>query len=325
MSSENSQRPNIPPKTHPIETGSYFIGTQEVIRMYNNIKQWIENRAPGGIAHGRPRLGKTWAIKYLERELPFDFGTDLPIFKLRCEQHTRINENTYYEELLTQLGHGIPFSGRKTMKSDRLNKFLQEKAEGSGSNRIILFIDDAQRLVPVQYNVLMDIYNFLKECGISMTVILVGQDELKSVRTSFIHGKQSQIVGRFMVHEYKFSGIKTRDDLKTCLMGYDSMSEYPENSGWTFTRYYFPDAYELGFRLEQCTDDLFLTVENERKEKGITKPLEIPMQYLTLSIEYVFKKFGVNGKNVPSITSVHWLDALKKSGYIQNELYNDLL
>ncbi|MDN4079350.1 hypothetical protein QYF52_15485 [Paenibacillus polymyxa] len=67
--------------------------------MYTNIKQWVENRAPGGIAYGRPRLGKTTAIRYLEKELPIDFGEDITILKLKCEQNTRINENTYYEEI----------------------------------------------------------------------------------------------------------------------------------------------------------------------------------------------------------------------------------
>lgn len=319
------QRPLIPPKTHPIETGRYFIGTREVRRMYTNIKQWVENRAPGGIAYGRPRLGKTTAIRYLEKELPIDFGEDITILKLKCEQNTRINENTYYEEILKQLGHALPYSGRKTIKSDRLYKFLQEKAEHSSSNRIVLFIDDAQRLVPLQYNILMDIYNYLIDCGISMTAILVGQEELKHVRSAFINAKQGQIVGRFMVHEYKFSGIKSKDELQTCLNGYDSLSEYPDQSGWSYTRYYFPDAYEQGFRLEQCTEELFLTIENARKVKGITKPLEIPMQYLTLTVEYVFKKYGVNGKNVSNLSQVHWLDGLKESGYILNELYNDLI
>ncbi|WP_339783476.1 ATP-binding protein [Paenibacillus sp. FSL R7-0313] len=318
-------RPYVPPKTHPIETGIYFIGTKEVRRMYKNIKQWIENRAPGGIAYGRPRLGKTWAIDYLTKELPIDFGEKLPILKFKCEQNSRINETTFYEELLVQFGHGIPFSGRKTMKAERLKKYLQEIVESSGSKRLILFIDDAQRLVPVQYNILMDIYNYLKEFGISMTVILVGQEELKHVRSGFIASKMGQIVGRFMVHEYKFSGVRTKDELQTCLVGYDSLSEYPTNSGWSYTRFFFPDAYEQGFRLESSTEELFSTISNIRKEKGITKPLEVPMQYLTLTIEYAFKKYGVLGKNVDHLTSSHWLDSLGKSGYIENELYNDLI
>lgn len=90
---------------------------------------------------------------------------------------------------------------------------------------------DAQRLVELQYNVLMDIYNYLKDVGISMTAILVGQEELKHVRSSFIQSKMGQIVGRFMVHEHKFSGVKTLNELETCLKGYDSISEYPANSG----------------------------------------------------------------------------------------------
>ncbi|MEQ7049907.1 ATP-binding protein [Paenibacillaceae sp. P-4] len=325
MSINLYDRPKLPPKSHPIESGKYIIGTKEVRRMYKTIKQWVENRAPGGIAYGRPRLGKTWAIHYLANELPIDFGEHLPILRFRCNQNTRINENTFYEQLLSQFGHSLPYSGRQTIKSDRLNKFLHEKAERAGCNRIVLFIDDAQRLVPLQYNILMDIYNYLKESGINMTAILVGQDELKHIRSSFINAKMSQIVGRFMVHEYCFSGIKSKEELKVCLEGYDNLSEFPENSGWSFTRYYFPESYEQGFRLFNCTDELYGTYEALRKEKGISKKLEIPMQYLTLTVEYALKKNGLEGKNVPSLLQSHWLEAIKKSGYIENELLHELI
>lgn len=30
-----------------------------------------------------------------------------------------------------------------------------------------------------------------------------------------------------MVHDFKFMGIRTLDDLQTCLRGYDDESEYP--------------------------------------------------------------------------------------------------
>ncbi len=62
---QDDQRPYVPKGVHPIETGRYLIATNEIERMYQTISKWIQNRSPGGIIHGRPRIGKTRAINYL--------------------------------------------------------------------------------------------------------------------------------------------------------------------------------------------------------------------------------------------------------------------
>lgn len=105
----------------------------------------------------------------------------------------------------------------------------------------------------------MDIYNELDSAGISMTVILVGQEELVHQRSAFIQAKKAQIIGRFMIHEYKFKGVTDIKDMTVCLAGYDNVSEYPINSGWSFTRYYFPEIFDQGHRLHHCAKELFST------------------------------------------------------------------
>jgi hypothetical protein len=59
------ERPFVPKGSHPIETGRYLLATNQIIRLHDNLVRWIENRAPGGIIYGRPRLGKTRAIHAL--------------------------------------------------------------------------------------------------------------------------------------------------------------------------------------------------------------------------------------------------------------------
>ncbi|MBD0384717.1 AAA family ATPase [Paenibacillus sedimenti] len=320
------ERPYVPTGNHPIEERRYTIGTDEISNMYDEIKQWIENRAPGGMAYGRPRLGKTYAVRYLKHALPYDFGINLPIFHYSCEQGKKqANDNKFYEDLLVAVGHGLPFSGKVPMKSDRLVKYFIEKAQSSGTNRILLFIDDAQSLLELEYKILMDIYNRLELAGVSLTTILVGQEELVHQRTAFLATKKAQIVGRFMVHEYKFSGLKTLSELQTLLDGYDLISEFPIGSGWSPTRYFFPQAYINGFRLKTYSEDLLNTFKEMRTEAGLHKNLEIPMQYLTLTIEYVLKKFGINGLDQDFLTKVNWIEAIRKSGYIENEVLMEML
>lgn len=321
----NSDRPYVPSGSHPIETGQYLLGTNEIDRMGEVVYRWIENRAPGGIIYGKPRMGKTRAILYLMKALPDEFGLRTPVFLIKCRQYKQPNENIFFEDLLKDVGHGIVYSGSKSKKRERLTNFLLEQADLSGQTRIIMFFDDAQRLFELQYGWLMDIYNELDLNGISLTALLIGQEELRFQRSAFIKTKKSQIVGRFMVHEYEFSGVKTVKELKTCLSCYDKYSEYPAESGWSFTRYFMPDAFKHGFKLENCCDDLFVALRETRQENGLKQTFEIPMLYLTLTVEYVLKHFGIKGSNLSNISRAQWKEAIRNSGYIKAEIYQNVV
>ncbi|GAE28593.1 hypothetical protein JCM9140_4841 [Halalkalibacter wakoensis JCM 9140] len=310
-------RPLFPKGTHPIETGRYLIGTNEIDHLYKKVVQCLTNRSTGVIIHGRPRLGKTRALEYLMRILPEEFD-NIPIYFLLSREYKNANENIFFQDILLDIGHAVPFSGKADKKRQRLLWFLIERANQSGKRRIVFFIDDAQRLVDMQYGWLMDIYNDLDRVGISLTVFLVGQDELVNRRSSFgAEGKQ-QIIGRFMVHQHQFSGVKTKGDLEEILEGYDKYS-YPQDTTWTMTRYYFPTAYLNGFRLKNFTDSIFEAFIQLRKAAGIRSKIEIPMQYITLTIEYLLREFGVEGENLEGLSDEHFEEAVENSGYIEAE------
>ncbi|EST55776.1 ATPase AAA [Brevibacillus panacihumi W25] len=317
-------RPNVPTGLHPIETGTYLVATHKIDSMFEVIQQWYDERATGGIIFGRPRLGKSRAIKYIIQTLPLFLEREVPIFHICCKQYKQPNPGEFFEDLLRGVGHAFASSGKPSAKRDRLTKFLIERAESTIFRRIIMFIDDAQLLHELHYGWLMDIYNELDRIGITLTVILVGQEELEFQRSAFLASKKTQIVGRFMVKQHKFSGIESVEELRVCLTGYDEDCEYPMGSGWSFTRYFFPEAFAEGYKLSQCTDDLIELYEEKRKNAGIKTSFEIPMQYVTATIEYAFKKFGANGKGVECLNKSHWSEAIDKSGYIDSEIYYEI-
>lgn len=319
------KRPQIPIGCHPLETGRYLLATNEINRLSNEVTKWIENRTPGAIVYGRPRLGKTRAIRYLLYYLPTVFGSELPVFQIKCQQYRYPSEGVFFGDLLKDIGHTEYLNGRPEVKRDRLIKSLLEKGIRSGQNKVILFIDDSQRLHELQYGWLMDIYNELDQFGICLTVILVGQEELIHQRTAFKQAKKTQIIGRFMIDEYRFMGIKTLEDIKSCLAGYDYNCEYPAESGWSFTKYFFPDAYISGNRLENSANDLFNAFSTLRQAVKMLKPMEIPMQYLTLAVEYSCRKFGYNGSNLEWISLANWIEAIENSGYIKAESYQEVI
>lgn len=315
-------RPALPKGSHPIETGKYDIPTNEINKLYERVKDSIENRLPGTVVHGRPRLGKTRAIAYLMKALPMDFEK-LPMYSLLCREHSKPNEDVFFTEILKDINHGFYSSRNPLIKRERLIKYLVEQADAAGQNRAVFFLDDAQRLHEIQYGWLMDISNELDRYGINLTVFLVGQNELLNQRSVFFEEEKYQIIGRFMVEPYRFYGVRTREDLKECLYCYDEGAFYPHDSDWSFTRYYFPEAYdcEEGFRFSKYADQLFDVFVSLRQEAGISKSFEIPMQYITRTIEYALKRFGCDGNNVSEMNTSLWKKAIRSSGYIEAEIY----
>ncbi|PGR02366.1 AAA family ATPase, partial [Bacillus cereus] len=65
------------------------------------------------------------------------------------------NENSFFEDLLLAVGHSSAIQGKANVKRMRLLRFLVERADSSSINKVVFFIDDAQRLVEMHYDWLM--------------------------------------------------------------------------------------------------------------------------------------------------------------------------
>ncbi len=80
-----------------------------------------------------------------------------------------------------------------------------------------------------------------------------------------------------MVEELPFYGIRNVDDVATCLNGYDQTA-YPEASGWSFTRFYLPLAFDAGYRLLDDAGEFWRAFEAARHKASLPGRLEIPME-----------------------------------------------
>ena len=242
--------PAVPDERHPVETTRYVLLTRPIEEFVDAVISWLENRSPGGIVHGRPRVGKTRAIMYLVRAVGAAFDS-LPVTVLPCRKHQRPSEAVFFEELLRAAGHPIR-TGTVTAKRDRLIEHWYEMVQTTSQNRLLLVIDDAQRLHPDDYQWLMDCHNDLDAAGVYLIAVLVGQRELVYRRSILMETKQFQIVGRFMTQEHEFRGLRSPADVRRCLQGYDEDAEYPPGSGWSFTRFFFPVAFLNGSSPFSC-------------------------------------------------------------------------
>lgn len=309
---------------HPLETGEYKIGTSAIDFAYEVICNLLKNRSPGGIFVGPQRYGKTCAIEYLIKLLLEEENISAVLHTVKCKHHNRtISDNRYYEELLVSFNHEYAKSGNATDKFKRIIEYLNESVLLAGYKHMIIFFDDAHRLDRHQYEWLIDIYNELIDLKITPLLLFFGQPELAYQRNTLLRGKQKQIIGRFMSHEYIFHGIRNTMDIIVCLETFDGKypnTDYPKNSGYSFTRYYFPKAYDAGWRFVNLAESIWMGFLSLRKKYLLSTDFEIPMQHLCLTLEYLYINYSDKFSIIPTISDQNIEEAIYQSGYIEFEL-----
>lgn len=241
-------RPDIPLRKHPVMR-SFRVASKPIEDMLNTIVQWVDLQHPGGMIYGAQRLGKTEAIRHVMPLLREPLESDVPVYLMSCSGEKVPSQNTFYEDLLRAANHSFSRSGTAQSKRLRLIERLAFDAENADETRVILFIDDAQWLQEQSYRWLMDLHNQLNLRGVHLITILVGQPELLDQRNAYRASRQLQVVARFMARAHVFRGLESAADLEVVLRQFDERKEHPEGSGWTYTRFFLPQAYGAGWRL----------------------------------------------------------------------------
>jgi len=310
----------VPLKLHPVYKKKYIIPTRSIEVFLQKVEKCIRLRTPGAIIFSLPRYGKSHSIKYSRKYLAMEYP-NLPVFVVSSHKKKISSESAFFSKLLTDVKHKHPESGTISAKRTRLNNFLVEKASKSDEDLVIFFIDEAQRFGIVEYEWLRDVHDELDLQGIRMMTFLVGQYELLNQKHALRESKQIQIVMRFMVDELQFRGIRTEEELAICLQGYDE-STFPENSDWSYSRFFFPEAYANGFRIIQQTNNLWGEFEKVHAKASFSSKIEIPMQYVARTIELFMLENMEHDSAKFRGTKAMWKQAIKESRFIdaQEEL-----
>jgi len=271
---------------HPVSNRTYLIPTYSIGETYAMVLKVIKRQDSGLVIWGRIRYGKTSAMKYCRQCLDIDFP-NLPVAIYNAKRDMSPHKGNFYTDLLALVGHARWDDRCSTIvKHTRLINFMADAASNDPRKLFILFLDEASRMLPSHYDWIKDIYNDLILHGVTLLPILVGQRLLLDQKISFLKtGEEGEaIVNRFMLYEHPFRGIKEKEDFVQCLSYYDS-AVYPEGTDWTYTRFFLPEAYAAGFRLETFGDMLWQSFNDSYHELSIRADMEVPMKYFTKTIE----------------------------------------
>lgn len=296
----------------------------------NNVKQWLIMASTGAIICSRPRVGKTVAIDYLAHKIDEMYDGGIPVIKWNITNHA-VTERNFYSSLLMAMGDPEPNKGTTALvlKNRVLNVLTELACAGNsdtmysedgmpGLRRIVLFCDEAYLLDEKDFNWLMDLYNNLRHNKVYLTTFLVGTEELQALKAHFISLQKDQIIGRFMIDEHEFSGIRTKEEMALCLSVFDTEMRIPGIYGEKIipSQYFFPEAYARGEGLYSMLTDVFWDVFQDMKEKGKIPYDDIPMKYFIRSIMSTMTVYGKNGiQEKYFLNAKDVLEAVKSSGY----------
>jgi hypothetical protein len=146
--------------------------------------------------------------------------------------------------------------------------------------------------------------------------MLVDQPSLRASKSIFQRDGEKEIVARFMTEELPFHRVRSAQDCSACLLGYDQ-GEYPDNSGWTHTRFFFPRAWDAGMRLADEGGTLWEAFDDAYKRARLVGELELPMEFFTRAVQHILYQYAQRDSTSFTFSRAIWDEGVDVSGYVR--------
>jgi hypothetical protein len=312
-------------RTHPVKTRRFQIATPPIKEACAVMTHVVASGSPCCGWVGSPRFGKTCGLEYCKHILEGAFA-NTPFIRFHAnhdDQHSRSNRRYFFRDLLQKsMGIDVPFKANKDFQK-LLARAWWARACEVGSDTIVLLADEMQAWNADQYSWLIDITNDLQLLGIRTITILFGQPQLIGLRSTLRQIGRGDILGRFMAKIYPFEGIKSPTELQSVMMAYDDPGEleFPEGSGWAFTRFFLPKAYSNGFRLADTAADCW-SVFQELGAKQISASnlarLSIGMEWIVGALQQLLFQSADADQPKLKISLKDWRNAIDSTDWVNS-------
>lgn len=271
---------------HPVELDSYVIPTNALEAFVNVCVDWINANLVGALVPGLQRIGKSHAVDYFVANYRLWLGNSVGVVSAEVLPHKQISEGIFWGDLLTSMKRPT----KKRSPEDRRQLFvgrLVEAGSRSEKKKVVIFIDEAQLLDDMLYKLLIGVHNEMwRLYRIKCVWILVGQQELETVISTYIAEGKRQIVGRFMADTYLFQPLTGITDFKAAMECYDLHLHHPLN-GPSFTEHFAPAPWADGYRLVSDADSIFGRIAQARIDNGLPDGSGMTMQGFTTLMNHI--------------------------------------
>lgn len=297
---------------HPISVGGYIVATPMIRDCYASVYDRVQDRRTGIVFAGRSRLGKTCTVRYCLNAILKDFPRSA-VTALFVPSSSMPRDKRVHHLILAATGHHYSESASPERLIGIIKNHVISTCARLGSNQFILLIDEANNLDVVDYNQLVAIQNSLDSEGVLMTTVLFGLEDLQKRHSDLKSSSANdQISKRFFRKVIPFYGCRGTSELSTILEQYDTESEWPDESGISYTRFFLPQAYENNnLRLAAKVNEIW-TILNYRET---IDPTGLTMETITLVVKHLLRDNYRDDSPIFYFTKEHITRAIDKADY----------
>ncbi len=300
----------------PTSKRDYTLVTPMMEDLLAIVTQEVDNMETGISIWSASRFGKTRALDYVESETNKKAPT-VSVVRIIMTTAPRDSDRKFFMHFFPGTEPEENFIGDGFELRSRVERKLLVRCAESQDPRLLMIIDEAQRMALNHFSYLIDLTNQLERLGMAPTVMLVGQPELIDLRDLLLKKKRQDAIGRFLEDPIAFEGITTQAILKKILSHYDSylMAEFPIGSQICITESYVPAFFRAGFRLGECDEPFWHALTSTSAK--LNAPVVVGMKSLTRAVELALTELAISKNSAVAGNTVWWEAILLQSGYLR--------
>lgn len=209
---------------HPLlQPAKLTISTPMMDGLCQRVSRWVHAGIPGAAIVGNPRIGKTTAVESIQSSFKTRTGEPIPGFLVNIAPRDRKTIAGIYKNICYAVGQ----EPKKTATADdmaaHLVYFFGDQAASNSSRNVLLFVDEFQRLEVSQLSAFSELFDKCSLTNTTLTTVFVGNlAESQSLLNTLENSRYQHIKGRFFCHLAEYSGIRTANELKKCLIAFEN-------------------------------------------------------------------------------------------------------
>lgn len=284
-------------ESHPVFRRTYNCSTIQLEELARRVAACIDAGVRQAVIFAPAGTGKTQGIRYLNKHLSAQFPevgfAEMPA-----------------SSVLSALGRDRSF----------LEKHGMELVLRTRQRSVVLWIDESHLLNPPAENGLRRLQDQLKELEIRLLTVLLGHPRVRIMnqkRVSYASDFPT-FLSSVPTEEFELHGIRSATEIEHCLKTFDNDC-FPNDSGWSYTRFFLPRAYLNGLRLAAHAGDLWKVFVDADRATGMDTRTEVPMLYFARTIERALIEASTRDCENMSMDREFWERAVLQSGWVEGQ------
>jgi len=321
----NSPHANsITNKVHPLLIpDGYQINTKPTERLANFIRTNIFEGHHGCSAYGGGGIGKTTAITYLtDNASRWLINTDKQpmavAMRMVMASGIRRTDRAFWSTMNERIGIGTSSGTTSAVGMAKLRHLIGSRCGQAGVSRMVLFIDNAQRITEAEYEYMEDLDSMILQDRLNLFLVLIRQSDAEGVEVGDDwRDRGTHSIRRWFMSTTPFGPLVGLEEVKHALNGYDS-SWWPTPE-MPYSRYFAKEAFDNGWRLSSQASLIWEVVGEMRKKGKLPESKAWPMATFTLMVRQLLCEIAFRQENFNGFTADQIATALQNCGYLRLE------